>query len=100
MTSNALLGPLAETESSSGSGAGAALSPDVLLVDAATLARILAIGERTLWRMLSAGKLPRPVALGSKMRRWRLAEIEAWTAAGCPSRAEWDARTGGQGGQE
>lgn len=66
-------------------------APDPLVVDAATLAAMLDIGERTLWRLLSAGRLPGPVTIGAKMRRWRLDEIREWTAAGCPSRSEWDA---------
>jgi len=48
---------------------------------------------RTLWRLDATAKLPRAVRLGTACR-WRRGEIEAWIAAGCPARDEWDARGG------
>lgn len=62
-----------------------------LLFRARDLAAVLRISVRTLWRLDATAKLPRPVRLGSACR-WRRGEIEAWIAAGCPTRAEWDAR--------
>jgi predicted DNA-binding transcriptional regulator AlpA len=41
------------------------------------------ISERTLWRLLSAGKVPPPVRIG-RSTRWRLAEIRSWIDRGCP----------------
>ena len=38
---------------------------------------LLAIGERTVWRMLARGQLPQPVRLSRKLVRFRTAEIEA-----------------------
>jgi len=35
------------------------------------------------------GKLPRPLKIGGAVR-WRLDEIRAWLAAGCPNRQEWE----------
>jgi predicted DNA-binding transcriptional regulator AlpA len=41
----------------------------------------LPLGERTLWRMISAGTFPRPcISLGSKTRLWRREVVEAWIA--------------------
>jgi excisionase family DNA binding protein len=47
--------------------------------------------SRSVWyKYLSAGKIPRPVKIGS-LARWRKEELAAWIAAGCPSRDKWDA---------
>ena len=45
-------------------------SRDPLLIPASEVARLLNISKRTLWRLLSAGKLPAPVRLGNAVR-WR-----------------------------
>ena len=58
------------------------LSP-ALLVGAEKLAEMLDISVRTLWRLRSAGKLPPALKVGGCVR-WRLAEVQAWIAAGCP----------------
>ena len=55
-----------------------------LLIPAAEVAHLLNISKRTLWRLLSAGKLPAPVRLGNAVR-WRRDEIEQWISQGCPS---------------
>jgi excisionase family DNA binding protein len=54
-----------------------------LLVSADELAKMLDVSERTIWRLLSGGKLPRPLRLGGSVR-WRLAEVTTWIAEGCP----------------
>jgi excisionase family DNA binding protein len=54
-----------------------------ILVRAAELARMLNISLRTLWRLNSAGRLPRPLRLGTSVR-WRLDEVNQWISAGCP----------------
>lgn len=45
---------------------------------------MMQISERTLWRLQSAGKLPRPVRIG-RSTRWRLEEIREWIERGCPA---------------
>ncbi len=55
-----------------------------ILVNAAELARILSIGQRTLWRLLADGKLIAPVRIGGNTR-WRVDEVETWIEAGCPA---------------
>jgi len=62
-----------------------------LLLSAEGLAELLQISERTLWRLRSAGKLPKPIQLGGSVR-WRANEISLWVQAGCPPLAEWEAR--------
>lgn len=66
---------------------------DILLISAKEVARRLGLSERTVWRLNSAGKLPKPVSVGGKTKRWRPEEIAAWVAAGCPTRIAWEAMT-------
>ncbi len=62
----------------------------LLAVDAKRLAELLAVSLRTVRRLDSAGKLPRPVRIGGAVR-WRLDEIAAWLASDCPDRNRWEA---------
>lgn len=52
------------------------------------LASKLGVSRSMIHKLNAAGKLPPPVRLG-RCLRWRAAEINAWLAAGCPSRAAW-----------
>ncbi|MHB8863461.1 MAG: helix-turn-helix transcriptional regulator [Pirellulaceae bacterium] len=54
-----------------------------LLISAPELAKILGISARSVWRLLSAGKLPAPVRLGGAVR-WRRSDVLAWIEQGCP----------------
>jgi excisionase family DNA binding protein len=54
-----------------------------VLLTAEEVAAMLGVSERTLWRLLSAGKLPKPVRFG-RNTRWREAEVKAWIERGCP----------------
>ncbi len=54
-----------------------------MLLNAEELARLMQISERTLWRLLSAGKVPQPVRIG-RNTRWRAAEVREWIERGCP----------------
>ena len=56
---------------------------DPVLVGADTVAQMLNVSPRTVWRLLSAGKLIEPVRLGGNTR-WRSAEVLQWIADGCP----------------
>jgi predicted DNA-binding transcriptional regulator AlpA len=59
------------------------------LVDANELAVLFGVAVRTIRRLDSAGKLPKPVKIGGAVR-WRLDEITAWLAAECPDRQKWE----------
>jgi excisionase family DNA binding protein len=59
------------------------------LLTAEELADRLSLSLRTVWRLDSAGKLPRPIRLGGSVR-WRRNEIERWLQAGCPDRKRWE----------
>jgi predicted DNA-binding transcriptional regulator AlpA len=67
---------------------------DAQLIEASELWSLLSISAATGWRWKAAGRLPKPIDFGSASRstlRWRLAEVRAWIAAGCPRKAEWEA---------
>ena len=55
-----------------------------LLMNAAEVAKALNVSERSIWRLLSAGKMPRPVRIGGSTR-FRVRDIENWIDAGCPT---------------
>jgi excisionase family DNA binding protein len=59
-----------------------------LVLNALEVAVLLKIGKSTFLRLHSAGKVPQPVRFGRSVR-WRRAELEAWVAAGAPSRDKW-----------
>lgn len=56
--------------------AGVTLAQPALLVTAEDVAGLLDISTRTLWRLVSAGKIVPPLKLGGSTR-WRRADIEA-----------------------
>jgi excisionase family DNA binding protein len=55
-----------------------------ILINAEQVSQILNISERTLWRLVSGGKLPQPVRIG-RSARWRVQDIHDWIESGCPS---------------
>lgn len=61
-----------------------------LLIDLKQLATLLSCGQSTLHRNRKADRLPAPIKLGGRTL-WRVQEIEAWVAAGCPDRKTWEA---------
>ena len=69
--------------------AGDGISP--LLLTAKQAAAMCSKSLRT-WRTWdAAGWIPRPVRIG-RSTLWRADELREWVAAGCPRRAEWEAR--------
>jgi integrase/recombinase XerD len=54
-----------------------------MLISAEELAHLLDVPERTPWRLLSAGKLPRPLRIGRNTRSRRV-EVTEWIERGCP----------------
>jgi predicted DNA-binding transcriptional regulator AlpA len=55
-----------------------------LLATASQVAKLMQISTRTLWRLLSGGRVPEPLRIGGAVR-WRLDIVKAWIEAGCPS---------------
>ena len=60
----------------------AEIFPELLLISVDDLATILKVSTRTVWRLLSAGKLVRPVRFGGAVR-WRYREVLKWIEDGC-----------------
>jgi excisionase family DNA binding protein len=56
---------------------------DPRLISVHDLATILKVSQRTIWRLLSAGKLVKPIRLGGVVR-WRYDEIQRWISDNCP----------------
>jgi excisionase family DNA binding protein len=60
---------------------------DALLIPADQLAALIQVSTRTLWRLLSAGRLPKPVRIGGSVR-WRMDQVKQWIESGCPPQEE------------
>jgi predicted DNA-binding transcriptional regulator AlpA len=58
-----------------------------LLIDGKTLAKLLNVSYRTIYRLQSLKSMPESVKIGN-MVRWRLAEIIEWVDNGCPSKCQ------------
>lgn len=67
-----------------------------VLIDAAELARMLAVSKPSIWRWKEAGKLPPAITLTAQCVRWRRDVVLAWIDAGCPSIVAADATREGQ----
>jgi predicted DNA-binding transcriptional regulator AlpA len=65
-------------------------TPQQLLVPAKEAAAMCSKSLRT-WRAWdAAGRVPQPIRI-ARSTLWRVEELHAWIAAGCPSRTEWEA---------
>lgn len=60
---------------------------ETLLMTAEEIAELLRLSVRSVWRLRSAGGIPKPLRIGSATIRWRRNEIMEWVKAGCPSLA-------------
>lgn len=58
----------------------------------AEIARELRVSAKSIRRMHEAGKLPRPVLVGTRSLRWVRQTIVEWLAAGCPDREMFEAK--------
>lgn len=57
--------------------------PATRLIKVDEFAQMLDVSTRTLYRMVSARKVPKPVRLGG-CTRWRLDLVRQWIGSGCP----------------
>ena len=53
-----------------------------LAISARELAEKMSLSTRTVWRLLSSGKLPQPCALGGS-KRWKISDIDLFFACDC-----------------
>jgi len=65
------------------------ITKPVLLNAEHTMAFLGGISRSHLNVMYAAGKLPRKIRIGGRIF-WSRAELESWTAAGCPNRQRWE----------
>jgi predicted DNA-binding transcriptional regulator AlpA len=65
-------------------------SPDTLLIPADVAGPMCGRSEASWWRDHAVGRVPAPVKLGGRTL-WRVQELRAWVAAGCPLRMAWEA---------
>jgi predicted DNA-binding transcriptional regulator AlpA len=62
--------------------------PDDAAVDVRPVSRLLACSARHVWRLVDAGLMPPPLALG-RLRRWRIGTLRDWLRQGArPVRQE------------
>lgn len=61
----------------------AAMEQSPALITVGELAKILKVSTRTVWRLVSAGKLMPPIRVGGA-RRWKFDQVRRWIDAGCP----------------
>ena len=60
------------------------IPPNAVLLTEAQCAQMIQVATRTLRRMVSAGRFPKPVKIGGNTetqqcpRRWARSEVEAW----------------------
>ena len=52
--------------------------------------KIKPLSERSVYRLIDRGEIPRPTKLGRRIV-WTVETIKAWLLAGAPSAAEWEA---------
>ena len=49
-----------------------------LMLDVGSVAQLLGVSPRHVWRMCDADQFPRPVAVGAKLKRWPRAVVLQW----------------------
>ena len=50
------------------------------LLDVRGVAAVLACSTRHIWRMCAGGHFPRPLSIGTKLKRWPRSTVEQWLA--------------------
>ena len=68
---------------------GSRIALSALLVRAEEAADMLGLGRSTFYKHDARGLVPMAVRLGS-VKRWNVAELQAWAVAGCPPRDRWE----------
>jgi predicted DNA-binding transcriptional regulator AlpA len=65
-------------------------APAPLLLDAAACAALCNVSRATWFSWQASGQIPLPCLSKGYVRRWSVAEIQAWIQAGTPSRDIWE----------
>ncbi len=56
-----------------------------LLIEVEGVAEMTGLSVRSIWRFSSSGKMPKPIAIGGKAKRWSYQELLKWVEERCPS---------------
>lgn len=68
--------------------------PAALLLTVKQVAALLSLGQRTIWKMSAAGRMPAPLRVGRAVR-WRRDELMTWIRGDCATeRLEASGRLG------
>ncbi len=59
------------------------------LLDVTQVAAMAGLHRATVFKLVSAGKFPKPIKLG-RSTRWSKRELIAWIAAKCPPLSKWE----------
>lgn len=51
---------------------------DIRLLPVAAVLERCSLSRATLYKLMTAGRFPRPLDLGGKVRRWRADELDEW----------------------
>jgi len=71
-------------------------NPQASLLSVEQAAAVAGVSASTFKRLVRAGKVgPLPVRFSARLVRWSRPVLEAWIAAGCPTRRQWAERKGG-----
>lgn len=65
---------------------------DKLLITIEEFGTLLGYKRTTMYNLDTQGRIPSPIRLTKRDRRWVLAEVAEWVAAGCPRREAWEAK--------
>ena len=69
------------------------VNPNIQMWTIKILSKHLCLSPRTLWRLNSAGKLPKSLRIGGAVR-FRASDIELWQEKGCPDQRTFEAMRG------
>lgn len=75
--------------------AAEAVTPQPIAVDAVSAANLLGVARSTWLELVRSGRAPAGAKLG-RCRRWCVAELRDWLAAGAPPRHRWTWRPEGR----
>ena len=56
--------------------------PNSALIDLRSLMVLSCRSRASIWRDVKAGRLPKPIAIGAKTRRWRVEDVRSYLKGG------------------
>lgn len=59
--------------------------PPALMLSYDEVCELTGLCRETIWRKAATGKMPKPVSLGHRTKRFRYSDIKEWVESGCLS---------------